>query len=74
MFYQWGAVILPLGYTDDTVHAAGGYLYGTSWLAGFPSTMRAQTVLDCARDLDPRLTRFAEVLAEARAEVVEAAA
>jgi NAD(P)H dehydrogenase (quinone) len=66
VFYHWGCVIVPLGYTDDTVYAAGGNPYGTSWPAGFPSTMPDETVLACARHQGQRLARFAEVLAAAR--------
>jgi MFS family permease len=29
VFYHWGCVIVPLGYTDDIVFAAGGNPYGT---------------------------------------------
>ena len=66
VFYHWGALIVPLGYTDDIVYAAGGNPYGTSWPAGYPSTMPDKTVLDCARYQGQRLARFAEVLAAAR--------
>jgi NAD(P)H dehydrogenase (quinone) len=66
VFYHWGCVIVPLGYTDDIVYAAGGNPYGTSWPAGFPSTMPDETVLACARYQGQRLARFAEVLAAAR--------
>jgi NAD(P)H dehydrogenase (quinone) len=66
VFYHWGCVILPLGYTDDIVYAAGGNPYGTSWPAGFPSTMPDDVTLDCARYQGGRLARFAEVLAAAR--------
>lgn len=67
VFYHWGALIVPLGYTDDVVFAAGGNPYGTSWPAGFPSAMPDETVLECARYQGRRLARFAEVLAAARA-------
>jgi NAD(P)H dehydrogenase (quinone) len=30
VFYHWGAVIVPPGFTDATVYAAGGNPYGTS--------------------------------------------
>ena len=66
VFYHWGAVIVPLGYTDDVVYAAGGNPYGTSWPAGYPSTMPDKTVLECAHYQGRRLARFAEVLAGAR--------
>jgi len=67
VFYHWGCVIVPLGYTDDIVYAAGGNPYGTSWPAGFPSTMPDEVTLACARYQGSRLARFSEVLASARA-------
>ena len=67
VFYHWGCVIVPLGYTDDIVYAAGGNPYGTSWPAGFPSTMPDEVTLACARYQGGRLARFAELLAAARA-------
>jgi NAD(P)H dehydrogenase (quinone) len=66
VFYHWGSVIVPLGYTDDIVYAAGGNPYGTSWPAGFPSTMPDEVTLDCARYQGTRLARFARVLTAAR--------
>jgi NAD(P)H dehydrogenase (quinone) len=74
VFYHWGCVIVPLGYTDDIVYAAGGNPYGTSWPAGYPSTMPDETVLDCARYQGRRLARFAEVLSSTRAESAAASA
>lgn len=67
VFYHWGCVIVPLGYTDDVVYAAGGNPYGTSWPAGFPSTMPDDATLACARYQGSRLARFAELLSGARA-------
>jgi NAD(P)H dehydrogenase (quinone) len=63
VFYHWGAVIVPVGYTDDVVYAAGGNPYGTSWPAGFPSTMPDEVTLSCARHQGARLARFAALLA-----------
>jgi NAD(P)H dehydrogenase (quinone) len=34
VFYHWGALIVPPGYTDPVVSAAGGNPYGTSFVAG----------------------------------------
>lgn len=67
VFYHWGAVIVPLGYTDDIVYAAGGNPYGTSWPAGFPSSAPDEVTLDCARFQGARLARFATLLAADRA-------
>jgi NAD(P)H dehydrogenase (quinone) len=66
VFYHWGCVIVPLGYTDDVVYAAGGNPYGTSWPAGYPSTMPDEATLACARYQGARLARFAKVLSAAR--------
>jgi NAD(P)H dehydrogenase (quinone) len=67
VFYHWGCIIVPLGYTDDIVFAAGGNPYGTSWPAGYPSTMPDETTLECARHQGRRLAHFAEVLSATRA-------
>jgi NAD(P)H dehydrogenase (quinone) len=66
VFYHCGCVIVPLGYTDDIIYAAGGNPYGTSWPAGFPSTMPDQVTLDCAHYQGRRLARFAQALSAAR--------
>ena len=66
VFYHWGSVIVPLGYTDDVVYAAGGNPYGTSWPAGFPSTMPDEVTLACARYQGGRLARFSALLAADR--------
>ncbi|MGW9213598.1 NAD(P)H:quinone oxidoreductase [Embleya sp. NPDC055664] len=34
VFYHWGALIVPPGFTDPTVYAAGGNPYGTSAVTG----------------------------------------
>lgn len=34
VFYHWGALIVPPGYTDPAVYAAGGNPYGTSYVVG----------------------------------------
>lgn len=67
VFYHWGCVIVPLGYTDDIVFAAGGNPYGTSWPAGFPSSPPDDTVLACARHQGRRLTAIARALVNSRA-------
>jgi NAD(P)H dehydrogenase (quinone) len=66
VFYHWGSIIVPLGYTSDIVFAAGGNPYGTSWPAGFPSAMPDEITLNCARYQGSRLARFAEALARVR--------
>lgn len=66
VFYHWGSIIVPLGYTSDIVFAAGGNPYGTSWPAGFPSAMPDEITLNCARYQGSRLARFAEALVRVR--------
>jgi NAD(P)H dehydrogenase (quinone) len=66
VFYHWGALIVPLGYTDDIVYAAGGNPYGTSWPAGYPSSAPDEVTLDCARFQGTRLARFTTLLAAER--------
>lgn len=34
VFYHWGCIIVPPGYTDPVLFAAGGNPYGTSWPSG----------------------------------------
>ncbi|MFI9504154.1 NAD(P)H:quinone oxidoreductase [Nocardia sp. NPDC052566] len=34
VFYHWGALIVPPGFTDPVVSAAGGNPYGTSFVSG----------------------------------------
>ena len=70
VFYHWGAIIVPVGYTDDTVYASGGNPYGTSWAAGFPSSLPNEATLASARYQGSRLAHFTSVLAAAKSEVV----
>jgi NAD(P)H dehydrogenase (quinone) len=70
VFYHWGAIIVPVGYTDDTVYASGGNPYGTSWAAGFPSSLPDEATLASARYQGSRLAHFTSVLAAAKSQVV----
>ncbi|WP_037570571.1 NAD(P)H:quinone oxidoreductase [Phaeacidiphilus oryzae] len=38
VFYHWGCIIVPPGYTDPLLFAAGGNPYGTSWPSGHGET------------------------------------
>ena len=62
VFYHWGAVIVPPGYTDATVYAAGGNPYGTVATGGGGADAAA---LEAARYQGRRLARFALRLAGA---------
>jgi NAD(P)H dehydrogenase (quinone) len=50
VFYHWGALIVPPGYTDPAVYAAGGNPYGTSAVSG-----PTDEALDAARYQGRRL-------------------
>ena len=63
MFYHWGSVIVPPGYTDPSVKEAGGNPYGTSFTAGAQLTGQ---VLAAAHYQGRRVARFAAMLAAAR--------
>lgn len=56
VFYHWGALIVPPGFTDPAVHAAGGNPYGTSSVSGAQDGTPA---LAAARYQGLRLTRIA---------------
>lgn len=64
VLYHWGAVIVPVGYTDPVLFPAGGNPYGVSFTAsrdGIPPE-----TLAAARYLGGRVARFAAILAEHR--------
>jgi NAD(P)H dehydrogenase (quinone) len=63
MFYHWGSIIVPVGYTDASVKPAGGNPYGTSFNAG---AKVAPEALAAARYQGMRLARFAEILKASR--------
>ncbi|MET8036845.1 NAD(P)H:quinone oxidoreductase [Streptomyces sp. NPDC005345] len=47
VFYHWGCIIVPVGYADPLLFAAGGNPYGTSWASG-DGELPSQEVLDAA--------------------------
>jgi len=59
VFYHWGALIVPPGFTDPAVYAAGGNPYGAS--ASGPPT---EASLEAARYQGRRLARIAAWLHE----------
>jgi NAD(P)H dehydrogenase (quinone) len=59
VFYHWGALIVPPGYTDDAVFAAGGNPYGT---AAFGPDGPGQEVLEAARHQGRRLAQITDRL------------
>jgi NAD(P)H dehydrogenase (quinone) len=60
VFYHWGALIIPPGFTDATVYAAGGNPYGTSSTGEGPDA----AALEAARYQGQRLARITGRLLE----------
>ena len=58
---HWGCILVPPGYTDDAVYAAGGNPYGTSALADGDEV--SDEALDAVRHQARRLVRFTDKIA-----------
>jgi NAD(P)H dehydrogenase (quinone) len=58
VFYHWGALIVPPGFTDPVVYAAGGNPYGTSFVTGPTGDGPAAATLDAARYQGRRLAEI----------------
>ena len=58
VFYHWGALIVPPGYTDPVVYAAGGNPYGTSFVTGPSGDGSGAAALDAARYQGRRLAQI----------------
>ncbi|WP_034271393.1 NAD(P)H:quinone oxidoreductase [Actinospica robiniae] len=58
VFYHWGCLIVPVGYTDPLLFEAGGNPYGTSWPSGGSDGPDAPT-LEAARYQGRRLADIA---------------
>jgi NAD(P)H dehydrogenase (quinone) len=71
VFYHWGCVLVPPGYTDPVVGEAGGNPYGTAFPSG--SGRPTDIVLAAARYQGRRLTVFTDIIASARLPEREAA-
>lgn len=65
VFYHWGSIIIPVGYTDPAIFAAGGNPYGTSNTASEDGSID-EAVLNAARYQGSRLARFAQVIAQSK--------
>ena len=61
-FYHWGSIIVPPGYTSESVFAAGGNPYGTSYPSTNDVPELAEAALQAARQQGARLTEFAQRL------------
>lgn len=66
VFYHWGSIIVPVGYTDKLLYAAGGNPYGVSFTDGRGKGLPEEK-LAAARFQGQRVSRFASILAAARA-------
>lgn len=74
VFYHWGALIVPPGFTDPVVYAAGGNPYGTSLVTGRPTGDGPDAAaLEAARYQGRRLAQITIRLMEG-GRVTEAAA
>jgi NAD(P)H dehydrogenase (quinone) len=62
VFYHWGCVLVPPGYTNPAVLEAGGNPYGTAFPSG--SGPPNDAVLAAARHQGRRLAAFTSVLAD----------
>ncbi|MEV4579169.1 NAD(P)H:quinone oxidoreductase [Nonomuraea jabiensis] len=58
VFYHWGALIVPPGFTDPVVYGAGGNPYGTSLVSGPTGGGPDAAVLEAARYQGRRLARI----------------
>jgi NAD(P)H dehydrogenase (quinone) len=58
VFYHWGALIVPPGYTDPVVYAAGGNPYGTSFVTGPTGDGPDAEALEAARYQGRRLAQI----------------
>ena len=66
VFYHWGSIIVPVGYTDKVVSAAGGNPYGASFSDGRGKAL-PQEILAAARYQGARVARVAAALTALRA-------
>jgi NAD(P)H dehydrogenase (quinone) len=65
VFYHWGAVLVPPGYTDPTIAEAGGNPYGAAY-ASRGRGAHLQAVLEAARYQGARLARYADAIRSLR--------
>ncbi len=60
---HWGAIIVPPGYTDQIIYAAGGSPYGIVYHTGsFEPIQLPDEVLAAARYMGGRVARYASVI------------
>ena len=61
-FYHWGSIIVPPGYTEERVFAAGGNPYGTSYPSATADGSVTAAILAAATYQGERLVEFAQRL------------
>lgn len=66
VFYHWGSIIVPVGYTNTILYKAGGNPYGVSFTHVHGET-QPEDILAAAHYQGERIAKFAGVLAETRA-------
>lgn len=59
VFYHWGAIIVPPGYTDPLLFESGGNPYGTSYPSGGGDGTIPENVAKAARYQGRRLAEYA---------------
>ena len=62
VFYHWGCILVPPGYTDDSIFAAGGNPYGAAWPSGQSGTPPDEAALAAASHQGKRLAEKATLL------------
>lgn len=63
VFCHWGSIIVPPGYTDSSLYAAGGNPYGTSFVTGPGGDLPGDVALEAARYQGRRLVEIGTRLA-----------
>lgn len=71
VFYHWGSVIVPTGYTDPVVYGAGGNPYGTAFSTGMPASDVDDATLAAAHYQGRRLAQLTARLTAADTEVTQ---
>jgi NAD(P)H dehydrogenase (quinone) len=61
-FYHWGSLIVPPGYTNPVLYAAGGNPYGTSYPSGVDDSSVSDEALIAAHYQGHRLAQYASRL------------
>ncbi|WP_114195647.1 NAD(P)H:quinone oxidoreductase [Edaphovirga cremea] len=61
VFYHWGAIIVPVGYTDPLLYAAGGNPYGVSYTDAQGADLPDEKLV-ASRYQGERIARYAKVI------------